>query len=137
MPPFACNAKGELLRFIAPSAGLTCQGLPEAFSRLPALQSLDLSGNSIADSTEHVAAVLGPLKDLRRLHLRGARLRGQPDCGLVQPKLQVGPWPCSLLLLLLLHFMLSRACSRDAAPPATTGSCHLQPCTGLSQQAST
>ncbi len=78
------------MRFIAPSAGLICSGLPRAFSRLTALQSLDLSGNIIADSTQAVAQLLEPLEDLRRLYLRGAHLSGQPDCKLVKPKLQVG-----------------------------------------------
>jgi hypothetical protein len=58
-PPFVCNEKGELLRFIAPSAGFACKGLPEAFANLSSLQSLDLSANVIVDTAAHVGKVGG------------------------------------------------------------------------------
>ncbi len=89
LPPFACNAKGELVRFIAPSAGLTCKRLPEAFANLTALRSLDLSGNQLADTTEHVASVVSRMKDLRRLYLRTTGLEGTLGCEMIGPKLQV------------------------------------------------
>jgi hypothetical protein len=89
-PPFACNEAGELVHFIAPNAGLSCRGLPDAFRDLKALQSLDLSGNSLEDSTEHVAEVVSGLKGLRRLYLRSSGLSGALGCDVLGPRLQVG-----------------------------------------------
>jgi hypothetical protein len=78
------------VHFIAPNAGLSCQeGMPEAFRNLTALQSLDLSGNVLGDTTEHVAEVVSGLKGLRRLYLRSSGLRGRLGCDLLGPRLQV------------------------------------------------
>jgi hypothetical protein len=89
LPPFACNEKGELVRFIAPSADLTCKGLPAAFANLTALQSLDLSGNKLADTTANVASIVSRMPDLRRMYLRNTGLEGGLGCEIIGPKLQV------------------------------------------------
>lgn len=90
-PPFACDAAGRLLHFIAPAGGFTCPGLPGSLSNLTSLRLLSLSGNELYDSMTHVAEVLRPLTELRRASLGAARLGGALDCGLVESNgLQVG-----------------------------------------------
>ncbi len=60
------------MRFIAPSAGLNCKGLPEAFSNLSALQALDISGNTLLDTPQHVAEVCARAQLGRRRCLAAA-----------------------------------------------------------------
>jgi hypothetical protein len=90
IPPFTCNSKGQLLRFNAPGGGLVCPGLPDAFKAFTALQSLDLSANSLDAKTSHVGDVMSKLPALQRASFRQVNMEGQLSCDMVGAELQVG-----------------------------------------------
>ena len=97
LPGCKCTPQGRLLALRLPAAGLVCAGFPPEFGQMAALQTLDLTMNTIVGAgLSDVGAALKPSKSLRRLYLANTGLSGPLACSAISAQLEV------LLLLLLL-----------------------------------
>lgn len=79
--PNVCNACGKLVQLVLGDGGLRCSKLPATMAKLTDLETLDLAGNQVSDSSlAGVMATLAPLSKLRRLFLRDLGLTGTIPC---------------------------------------------------------
>lgn len=85
VPPNSCTPEGRLQQLALAGAGLDCggKGLPPSFSKLGALQTLDLAYNTIGGTATGMAQIVGKLASLRRAYLRYTNVTGPMDCSLV------------------------------------------------------
>jgi hypothetical protein len=90
LPGCKCTPQGRLLALRLPAAGLVCAGFPPEFGQMPALQTLDLTMNTILNAgLSDVGAALKPSKSLRRLYLANTGLSGPLACSAIGAQLEV------------------------------------------------